>query len=125
MRTARLTRRQAAGNRFSAGQAPVAAAIVRADASRPVTGRTRHPLPAAPIAADLRGQGGSEGNTPGDADLSVLRVRRRGVPGQLLLSFARSLSASAPTWVTARHLFRHGAPGWISSVAALSTGHSN
>ena len=30
MRTARLARRQAAGNRFSAGQAPVAAAIVRA-----------------------------------------------------------------------------------------------
>jgi hypothetical protein len=30
MRAARLTRRQAAGNRFSAGQPPVAAAIVRA-----------------------------------------------------------------------------------------------
>jgi hypothetical protein len=30
---------------------------------------------------NLRGQGGSEGGTPGDADLSVLRVRRRGVPG--------------------------------------------
>jgi len=30
MRAARLTRRQAAGNRFSAGQPPVVAAIVRA-----------------------------------------------------------------------------------------------
>ena len=35
MRAARLTRRQDAGNRFSAGQASVAAAIVRADANRP------------------------------------------------------------------------------------------
>jgi hypothetical protein len=59
MRAARLTRRQDAGNRFSAGQAPVAAAIVRADANRPVTGRTRRPLPPAPIAADLRADPGS------------------------------------------------------------------
>jgi site-specific DNA recombinase len=29
----------------------------------------------------LRGRGGSEGDTPVDADLGVLRVRRRGVPG--------------------------------------------
>jgi hypothetical protein len=33
MRAARLTRRHAAGNRFSAGQAPVAAAMVRAHSS--------------------------------------------------------------------------------------------
>lgn len=33
VRAARLTRRQAAGNRFSAGQATVAAAIVRARSS--------------------------------------------------------------------------------------------
>src|ERR1700730_11735533 len=42
------------GQQVSAGQAPVAAAIVRADTNRRVTGRTRRRLPPAPIAAVMR-----------------------------------------------------------------------
>ena len=38
-------------------------------------GVTRETKQSARSPADLRGQGGSEGDTPGDADLSVLRAR--------------------------------------------------
>src|ERR1700730_8258775 len=105
MRTARLTRRQAAGNRVSAGQAPVAAAIVRGDASRPVTGRTRHPLPPAPIAA-VR-----------DA-CAVRVVLSYGGTDQVVLRSAFSLVAARAV----RAASRHGAPpvvlgGWLLVLA--------
>ena len=72
MRAASPTRRQAAGNRFAAVQTPVAAAIVRADTNRPVTGRTRHPLPPAPIAADMVGCAVTFGRVGGRADTDAL-----------------------------------------------------
>src|ERR1700730_11211825 len=101
MRTARLTRRQAAGNRVSAGQAPVAAAIVRGAASRPVTGRTRHPLPPAPIAA-VR-----------DA-CAVRVVLSYGGTDQVVLRSAFSLVADPAV----RAASRHGAPRSCSAVGS-------
>jgi hypothetical protein len=77
MRAARLTRRQAAGNRFSAGQPPVAAAIVPTDANQPVAGRTRHLLPAAPVAADLRGYSVEVCDGAGRADVGIVRAAMR------------------------------------------------
>jgi hypothetical protein len=74
----------------------------------PSTSRSAPPAPATNWAGTRR------------TGTSSVRSRRR----RHDLSSARSLSASAPTWVTARRLFRHRAPGWTSSVAALSTGQS-
>jgi len=64
MRAARLTRRQDAGNRFSASQAPVAAAIVRADAERGRAFNAQLAEPRAAWAQQPRGYAGPIGPAP-------------------------------------------------------------